>query len=127
MLLRCSEHNAGFVYAILDDILEGENSMQIPNRWIWGGRGSRIFLAPWPERGDEAEMKEVALDALLLFYANNVAAVLVHYTILCVTVLPRGLCHCRCGATKQTGVGREDLMSLVVVMGVWRKNRQLQE
>lgn len=72
-------------------------------------------------------MKEVALDALLLFYANHVAAVLVHYNILCVTFLPRGLCHCCYGATKQTGVGREDLMSLVVVMGVWRKNRQLQE
>jgi hypothetical protein len=26
-------------------------------------------------------------------------------------ILPRGLCHCRCGATNQTGVGREDLTS----------------
>jgi hypothetical protein len=26
-------------------------------------------------------------------------------------ILPRGLCHCRCGATNQTGVGREDKTS----------------
>jgi hypothetical protein len=108
---------------MLHDLLKGENSMQIPNRWIWGeGEAQESFLAPWPERGmkqmKEVGEREVALDTLLLF---NVNACALQYTVC--NIRARRLCHCGCGTTNQTGVGRRRTC-IVVVMRVWRKNRQ---